>query len=170
MTDPLLALANAALKHRRADEELEVDPLALSATGRLKGARHLPDADALDLAWAQEVVITRRRHLLSLLLNRACHALGWHSRGQQVAANTFITAVHAHTDNPSLAERILAEEGVRRNRAVTARQVLRVAYRLEPEKVLRLQFSRLAQDEPSAPRKWHYASLVVLRLKAFLQS
>lgn len=170
MTDPLLALASKALQHHQADDELEVDPWALRAAGRLRGARHLSDTDALDLAWAQELVVARRRRLLSLLLNRACHALGWHSRGQQVAANTFITAVHAHTGNPSLAERILADEGVRRNRAVTARQVLRVAYRLEPEKVLRLQFSRLAQDEPTAPRKWHYASLIVLRLKAFLQT
>jgi hypothetical protein len=163
------AYSRAAQQHRRLSDTVEVHLVSLNALGRRITIRQFDADGALDVEMVGRMVVTRRRRLFGRALNRICHALGWHSRRQKVATNAFISALESHTRDIDRVARVLQEEGVRRDRALTARQLLKVVYRFEPEIVQRMEYSSMGWTAPSGFRAWHYAQQVVLKLKSVLR-
>jgi hypothetical protein len=157
------------MQHRHPTDTVEVEGGARNAMGRRITLRQFDAEGAQDVEMVGKMVVARRRRLFGRVLDRVRHALGWHTRRQKLATNAFIAALHAHARDPNRVDDILEQEGVRRNRALTARQLLRVVVRLEPEVERRMEYSHLDLDSSLAPRRWHDAQHVVLKLKRFLR-
>ena len=164
------AYCRAALQHRHPTDTVEVLAEARNALGRRITLRQFDAEGARDVEMVGKMVIARRRRLFGRVLDRVRHALGWHTRRQKLATNAFIAALHAHARDAGRVEDVLRQEGVRRNRALTARQLLRVVVRFEPEVEQRMEYSHLDLDQSLAPRRWHYAQRVVLKLRSFLRA
>lgn len=158
-----------AQTHRHPRDTVELSMPLRPALGRRIRVRELDAEGALDLEMVGKFVVTRRRRLFGRALDRIRHALGWHTRRQQLATNAFIAALHAHQQDQGRVERVLQQEGVRHNRALTAPQLLRVVYRLVPEIEQRMTYSHLDLDPGSVPRRWHYAAHIVHKLKRLLR-
>lgn len=165
----LSAYCRAALQHRHPTDTVELAKNLRQAMGRRVTVREFDAEGALDMEMVGKLVVTRRRRLFGRALERIRHALGWHTRRQKLATNAFIAALYAHERDRGLVEQVLQQEGVRRNRALTARKLLRVVYRFEPEIQQRMEYSHLDLDSGLAPRRWHYAQRIVLKLKSFLR-
>lgn len=170
MSLPLLsAYCRAALQHGHASDTVEVAKKLPQVMGRRITLRQIDAEGALDVDMVGKLVVTRRRRLFGRVLDRIRHALGWHTRRQKLATNAFIAALHAHARDQGRVEEVLQQEGVRRNRALTARQLLRVVYRFEPDWAQRMEYSHLDLDNGLVLRRWHYAQRVVIKLKSFLR-
>jgi hypothetical protein len=163
------AYCRAALQHRHPTDTVEVHGGARNAMGRRITLRQFDAEGALDVEMVGKMVVSRRRRLFGRTLDRIRHALGWHTRRQKLATNAFIAALHAHARDSGRVEEVLKQEGVRRNRALTARQLLRVVTRFEPEVEQRMEYSHLDLDSSLAPRRWHYAQRIVMKLKRLLR-
>lgn len=159
-----------AMQHRHPSDTVEVSADLPRALGRRVTLRQFDADGAMDLEVVGKFVVTRRRRLFGRALERIRHALGWHTRRQKLATHAFIAALHAHECDQGRVEAVLQQEGVRRNRALTARQLLRVVYRFEPELEQRMAYTHLDLDTGPAVRRWHYAQRVVLKLKSFLRA
>lgn len=166
----LNAYCRAASQHRHVTDTVEVSGDMRQAMGRRITLRQFDEEGALDVDMVGKFVVTRRRRLFGRAMERIRHALGWHTRKQKQATNAFIAALHAHERDLGRVEEVLKQEGVRRNRALTAGQMLRVVYRFEPELEQRMEYSHLDLDTGPAVRRWHYAQRVVLKLKSFLRA
>ena len=167
--EALRAYANAAARHRHASDLVELDQLSREGRRRPSRQWRMSVDGALELVLLGKVVVSCRRRLFGRLLNRVRLRFGWHSRRQQLATNAFIAALTAHAKDEALARKLLEEAGVRPNRAISARQVLRVVMEFEPEVVHRMTFDDAPLEAALQPRQWHYARQVVMKLKANLK-
>ena len=160
----LEAFARTALRAGRDSEVVEVRPRSGSGLGRHVTRWAVSQDGVLELITSGRVVVTRRRHVFGRVVERLGRRLGWISWRQREASRAFIHALLAEARDAQALSRALADEGVRPDRPVNARQVLR----LTPTVVHRMEFSPVAMEPGPVVRQWHYARQVVLKLKAFL--
>lgn len=171
MNFPLLsAYCRAALQHGHPTDTVEVADNIPRALGRRITLRQFDAEGAIDVEMVGKLVVRRRRRLFGRALHRIRYAMGWHTRRQELATNAFIDALHVHAQDQDRVEEVLKQVGVRRNRALTARQMLRVVYRLEPELERRMEYIHLNVDSGLAPSRWQYTQRMVLKLKKYLRT